>query len=117
MELETAQTVLAIIVSVALVVWLAGLQILLTSSRAGKMPRDETGLADDVPDNWLAGNAEIQGDPRTLANKLAALLAKGDLGPVAIREKSDDRVSFERPNGGIAKRPAGHWFRQGEVRF
>ncbi len=121
MDPQVSQTVFAAITAVATVVWLVGLQFLLTSSRQGRagpqqVPAEEAG-AGEGREGWLSGSAEVDGDASTLASRAATILAKGAFGPVKILEKTDDRVRFERVEAGLGRQPAGHWFRRGELRF
>ena len=124
MDPEVAQVVLAAITAVGAGVWLVALRFLINSARnvraAQPQALAETDLAGEGHDGWLSGSAEVEGDASTLASRAAAILARGDpftLGHVKILEKADYYVRFERAEAGVANRPAGYWFRRGELRF
>lgn len=116
MSPEVAQQVVFGITAVGFVVWLWSLSFLVKSARLMK-PERQDDLAEQPARNLLSGSAEVEGDPKTLAAKAAAVLAKGSLGPLKIVDKTDDRLVFERLDLGISKQPAGRWFRRGELRF
>jgi hypothetical protein len=124
MDPEVARVVLAVITAAGAVVWLAGLQFLLASSRARRSGTRhdpaEVALAGGPPEGWLAGSAEVEGQASALASRAAAVLAQSSpsaFGPVMILEKADDHVRFEQAGVGVGNRPAGQWFRRGELRF
>jgi len=113
---ETAQQVVFGITAVGFVVWLISVNFLVKAARllqAGNQDRFDEPPAQKL----LTGSAEVDGDPKNLAAKAAAVLAKGTLGPVKIVDKTAERIVFERVDAGIANQPAGRWFRRGELRF
>jgi hypothetical protein len=118
MTIEAAQIVLATITAVGFIVWLVGLQILVTAARVGKaanLPNDD--LNEPASEEWLTGSAEVEGQPASLVKRAAALLAKhgpGYLVPLKIVACTDDHLAFERLDS-VAAGP--HWFRRGELRF
>jgi hypothetical protein len=116
MSPEIAQQVVFGITAVGVVVWLLSLNFLVKSARLLQLAKQE-GFSEPPAQNLLTGSAEVEGDPKALAAKAAAILAKGTLGPLKIVDKTDDRIVFERPDPGIANQPAGRWFRRGELRF
>lgn len=116
MSPEVAQQVVFAIAAAGLVVWLISLNFLVKSARLMQL-RNQEDAGEPLTQSMLIGSAEVEGDPKALASKAAAVLAKGTLGPVKIVEKTDDRIVFERVDTGIAKQPAGRWFRQGELHF
>src|SRR5262245_4234089 len=75
MTTEVAQIVLAAITTVAAVVWLAGLQYLLTSARQGAKSEDREGadaeMVEDPLTRCLSGSAEVEGQAGALASKAA----------------------------------------------
>jgi hypothetical protein len=124
MDIETARIVLAVIVAVEAVVWIAGLQFVIASARmnVGEQPAEDgdAGIVSERREGWLTGEAEVSGEPGTLASRAAVILAKGTLfatGPVRILEKTDERIRFERGGDVIANQAAGGWFLRGELRF
>jgi hypothetical protein len=124
MDPEVARMALWGITAVGAVAWLAGLQFLLASPRSRRGgPQEapaEASLAGEGREGWLSGSAEVVGEAGALASRAAAALAKGNLstfGPVKILEKADDHIRFEGVGEGVANRPAGQWFRRGELRF
>lgn len=116
MSQEIAEQVIFGITAVGFVVWLLSLIFLLKSASLIQ-PATHDGFDDSPGQRLLAGNAEIDGDPKPLAVKAAAVLASGTLGPVKIVDKADDRIVFERLEPVTGKQPAGRWFRRGELRF
>lgn len=116
MSPEIAQQVVAGITLLGGLVWLLSLNVLVKSARLAQAPREER--YDELPvRNMVTGRAEVEGDPRSLATRAAAVLARGALGPLKIVEKTGERIAFERLDPGIANQPAGRWFRRGELRF
>jgi hypothetical protein len=114
MDAEVARVVLAVITAAGAVVWLAGLQFLLASSRARRAAEQpdpaEFALGGGAPEGWLSGSAEVEGPASALASRAAAVLAQGSpsaFGPVLILEKADDHVRFERAGVGVGNQPAG----------
>ena len=79
MDPDAAGILLAAITALGTVVWLVALRFLIAS--AHKVPgRRAQALGDaDQPaeghEGWLTGNAEVEGDPSTLASRAAAVLA------------------------------------------
>jgi hypothetical protein len=116
MSSETAQHLVFGITGVGVVVWILSLNFLVRSARL-MQPAKEEGMSELPAQKLLSGIAEVEGDPKALANKAAAVLAKATLGPLKIIEKSDNRIVFERLEPGIANQPAGRWLRRGEFRF
>jgi hypothetical protein len=124
MDPETASVVLAAITAVGAVVWLAGLQFLIRSHprrQFGEQPDSaEAVRADECPEGWFCGSADVEGESRALATRAAALLANSTpltFGPVKILEKTDRDIRFERVEVGQANQPPAQWFRRGELRF
>jgi hypothetical protein len=124
MDEELAKTVLAGITLVGAVVWLIGFEFLRASARKAReyqrQRADDGGVADEQSEGWYSGTADVEGDASALAARAAAVLARGNLatfGLVRIVEKTDDRVRFDRADGGPGKRPATQRFRRGEFRF
>lgn len=120
MSTETAQLVLGIIGGVGFIVWLAGLQFLFSSARVGQRENASRDFQEPIPENWLAGSAEVEGQPAVLAKRAAALLVKqtpGPFGPIKIVEGSDDRLVFERVGPRVGGLQQGEWLRRGEMRF
>jgi hypothetical protein len=116
MSPEIAQQVVFGITALGAVVWLWSLSFLVKSARLMK-PAKQNDFDEQPAQKLLTGSAEVEGNPKTLADKAAAILAKGMLGPLKIVEKADDRIVFERVDPGMANQPAGRWFRRGEFRF
>lgn len=116
MSPEIAQQVVFGITAVGFVVWLCSLSFLVKSARL-MQPANQEGFDGSPAQCRLAGSAEVDGDPKRLAAKAAAILAKNTLGPLKIVEKTDERIGFERLDPGIANQPAARWFRRGEFRF
>ena len=112
----TRQQIIIGITVVGAVVWLWSLTFLVKSARLAK-PAPEIWENGSLPQNPLGGIAEVEGDPKTLAGRATALIAKSGLGPVKIVEKTNNRLVFERADPGIARQPAGQWFRRAEFRF
>jgi hypothetical protein len=121
MSAETAQTTLYAITAVAFVVWLFGLQFLITCARVPKRPPpDRLDLAQPTSSNALVGTAQIDGVAADLAVKTAALLAKGDagrLGPMKILDRTENRVVFEGVSLDPVTSSLGRYIRRGEIRF
>ena len=121
MTTETAQLVLAAIAGVGFIVWLAGLQFLFASARAGKTETPATSdLHEPLPENWMVGSAEVEGQRAALAKRAAGLLVKqgpSSFGPIKIVEANDDRVVFERVGPMAGNAQQGCWLRRGEMRF
>jgi hypothetical protein len=124
MDPDMARVVLAGITTLGAIVWLIGLQFLIASARTertGHQPAPgEADLSGGEPAGWLGGSAEVEGDARLLASRATTMLAKGNLatfGVVKILQKTDDSVLFERAEEGMGNRPAGQWFRRGELHF
>lgn len=115
MSQELAQQVIIGITVVGAIVWLWSLTFLMKSARMAKPALEDSDGS--TPENSLAGVAEVEGDPKTLAARAASLLAKGSLGPVKIVEKTDDRLVFERTDPGIARQSVSRLFRRGEFHF
>jgi hypothetical protein len=118
MDTETAQIVLLAITLVGAIVWMVGLQFLVSSYRIPKS-RPADGV-DPATDNWLTGSAEVEGPADALVTKAAAVLAKGNLfpfGPVKIVEKTTNRITFERLGPGGGNQMPARWFRRGELRI
>lgn len=122
MDPETARIVLAAILAIGAIVWLTGLQFLTGSHRAVKGQQPGEGILPElsvpVSKNWLAGSAEVDGQAKVLAARVASILAKGSpFGPVKIVEKGDEGIIFKRLGTGMANQSAGRWFQRGELRF
>jgi hypothetical protein len=113
---EVAQQVIFAITAVGFVVWLCSLSFLLKSAQM--LPSGSQNEIDEpTARKWITGCAEVEGIPKALAAKAAAILASGNLGALRIVEKTDDKIVFERLNPGMGKQPPGRWFRRGEIRF
>src|SRR5205085_205644 len=85
-------------------------------------PLDSAGFEGGGPSEgrFLTGAAEIEGQPATLANRAASLLARGTLFPdVALKivEKTDNLVRFERVDPTVQGQAVGRWFRRGQLSF
>jgi hypothetical protein len=113
---EIAQQVVFGITALGAVVWLLSLSFLVKSGRLMNAAKQDD-LDEQPAQKLLTGSAEVEGNPKTLADKVAAVLAEGTLGPLKIVGKADDMIVFERVDPGIARQPAGRWFRRGEFRF
>src|SRR5262245_59780704 len=99
MSTDVAQIVLAAIITVAAVVWLAGLHFLLASARLGTKNEDRECADPEVMEEPLApcvsGSAEVEGQAGALASKAASVFAQDKLfpfGPLKIVEKSENRL-------------------------
>jgi hypothetical protein len=120
MSSETAQLVLGLIAGAGFVVWLAGLQFLLTSARTAKSATSLPELTEPPPADWLLGSTEVQGQPATLVKRAATQLVKlgaGTVGTIKILECTDDRLAFERIGPMPGNMSQGNWLRRGELRF
>jgi hypothetical protein len=121
----TAQVLLYVITAAGFIVWLLGLQFLLTASRrriaANRQAAEQLELSEPPEANWIVGSTEVEGQPAALAVKAAAVLAKESiaaLGPLKIVQRTGDRVTFERINPSLAMQPS--WrggFRRGQLRL
>jgi len=116
MSPEIAQQVVFGITAVGAVVWLWSLSFLVKSARL-MQPAKQDGWDEPPARNLLAGRADVEGDPKALAARAAAVLAKGSLGPLKLVAKTDNRIVFERLEPGMANQHAARWFRRGELRF
>jgi hypothetical protein len=124
MNVETAQMVLVAITALAALVWLTGLQFLISSARKEQRrePLDSTGSEAVGPSegSLLTGAVEIDGQPALLASKAASLLARSGLFPgvpVKILEKSDGHVRFEQVDPYAHGQAAGRGLRGGQFSF
>jgi hypothetical protein len=120
MDTETAQFVLIAIAAVGAVVWLIGLQFLLSTFRRDRerFPQTpEVAELGDVSPHLVAGSVEVDGEPADLSVKAAAVLAKGLAGwtPFKILERTDQRLSFENIASNVNQ--PGHFLREGQLRF
>jgi hypothetical protein len=120
MSTETAELFVAIAAGVGFIAWLAGLQFLIASARVGRNEAPAGGnLGEPLPENWLVGSADVDGQPAALAKRAAAFLVKetaGPLGPIKIVERNDNRLVFEHV-GPVTGAGQGSWLRRGEMRF
>jgi hypothetical protein len=121
---ETAKGVLFGITALAVIVWLAALQFLLSSARKGQRQDnpDPPGFSDAARsgDNILTGEAEVEGQASVLSARAASLLARGSLlpnVPMKIVEKSDSHIRFERVEPGGEGQTSGRWLRRGQLSF
>jgi hypothetical protein len=122
MDPQVAQLLLGAITALAAVVWLLGLQFLLTAYRLGQTQyRDIAGhdSGSQFTANCLAGSAEVDGQASALAARATSILVSGTLplGPLKIVERTDSHIRFERVGPGVAGQPAAGWFRQGQLWF
>lgn len=118
MDAETAQLVLIGITGLGAIFWVVALNFLSRCSRRGQST-ESLAFGESWSTNHLIGGTEVDGQPRQLAARAAAVLVQGNqsfFGPVKIAEKTDDRIAFERLEG-LANQSAGHWFRRVELRF
>jgi hypothetical protein len=116
MSSETAEIVLAVTCFVAALVWLAGLWFLVWSYRSTAVQAEpmenELGETDPATKDWLLGSVEIEAPSQGLVDKLARMLVKISSGSLAVSDKTQDRLSFQRvgpPVGGLPER--------GEIQF
>jgi hypothetical protein len=124
MDQDVARIVLGSLTAVGAVVWLMGLQFLLTTFR-GQRSREPEAFGEldfdrEDHEGWLAGSTEVEGEAPALASRAAAILIQGNLGalgPVKILDKAPDRIRFERVGMGAGRGSPGQWFRRGELRF
>jgi hypothetical protein len=96
---QAAQLIVTGIAGLAALAWVAGVLFLKASARAGRVTPDER-FGFDQPEGTsrVAGSVEVEGQPWQLAQKAAAVLAKGAspmLGPVKILSKTDERIELE----------------------
>ena len=120
MSEETARTVLYAMTSVGAILWLSGLATLRMASREGHAVEapDPDRFGPDEPresGNVLVGAEVVEGTPAELSRRAAACLASegaGWLGPIRVRERTDERVRFEALPG-----PAWNALRGGALRF
>jgi hypothetical protein len=120
MDSETAQNLLMAITGIGALVWLIGLQFLVSSCRRQTISRADELAADAfaLPNGGLTGSAEIEGQPNALAANAASILAKGSLfGPVKILAKTDDQIAFECLGAMAANQVGARWFRRAILRF
>jgi hypothetical protein len=125
MSVEAAEVLLAVITAIGLAVWISALQFLWTTTRMGKSAAAPTSdgavLHDQLPANWFVGSLEIDGEPNALIDRVVSILVKtssfspGALGPLKIKERTNDRIVFEHPGFGIPQQ--GILFRQGRLMF
>jgi hypothetical protein len=120
MDIDTAQFVLIAIAASGAVVWLIGLQFLLSTFRRDRerfrQTSDGVDLGQASP-HLVAGSVEVDGEPAELSVKAASVLAKGLAGwtPFKIRERTDNRLTFENIASNVNQ--PGHFLREGQLRF
>src|SRR5262249_29891763 len=116
MSSETAEVVLAIICTIAAIVWLTGLWFLLSSQRAGSAASlqtdDDFGGSESLPKDWARGRVEVEAPIQGLADKAAAALVKLSSGAISVSDKTQDRLSFQRVGPPLAGLPE-----RGEIQF
>lgn len=97
MSAETARTILVAVTAVGAVVWLISLWFLVTSYRGTPTEPTVDHLArpEQLPQGWLLGSVEVDGQPSSLVDKLASVLARETPGSVKILEKTNAGVTFE----------------------
>jgi hypothetical protein len=119
MSEEIARTVVIAITAVGVVVWLTSVAVLLRATRerqARALEAAERFEIDGEPAaGTIVGEADVEGQPEDLSEKLAVLLARdgmGPLGPVKVLARDRKQVAFESsgPAFGQAAFRRG-WFR------
>jgi hypothetical protein len=125
MSEETARAIVITITAIGGVAWLAGLTVMLRATRE-RQARDDTAadpfhFESEPHAATITGGAEVDGEPESLAAKLAERLALnglGPFGPVKIVGSSRQAVAFEAAGQDLgAGGYGGSGFRRGHVRF
>ncbi|HEV3143553.1 MAG TPA: hypothetical protein VGZ47_06665 [Gemmataceae bacterium] len=115
MSSETAEIVLAIVCTIAAIVWLVALWFLVWCYRSAVQPapiENELGENDPASKDWVRGTVEIEAPMQGLADKAAALFTKISSGSLSITEKTQDRLVFQRVGPAVAGLPE-----RGEIQF
>jgi hypothetical protein len=118
MSEEIARTVVIAITAVGVVVWLTSVAVMLRATRerqARALEAAERFEIDGEPvAGTIVGEADVEGQPEELSEKLAVLLARdgmGPLGPVKVLARDRQQVAFEScPTPGQVSFRRG-WFR------
>ena len=118
MDEDAAKLVVIAITAVGALAWLAGLTVTLRASRerqeSARLAAERFSVEGEPGPGTIVGEADVEGRPEELSNKLAAQLAResvGAFGPVKVVARDDREVAFE---------PAGapvNGFRGGRVRL
>jgi hypothetical protein len=100
-----SQLIVIGIAAVGTIAWLAGLSVMARATRERRARAEEAAARFDVEDatagGTIVGEAEVEGRPEQLSEKLAGLLAReglGPLGPVKIVACDRNELVFE-PGG------------------
>lgn len=123
MNIEAAQLVFAIIVTIGAIVWLIALQFTIAAfqlKRATPGSADALDFTDKPPRSWYFGSAEVDGEPGVLSRKAAHVLARESslsLGSLKVLEQTDRRVRFERIGQYSSHQTQGLWFSRGLFQF
>ena len=125
MDEDTAKTIVIGITAVGAVAWLAGLSVMIRTTRERRAGTGDSAESFDAegarPPGTIVGRADIDGQPESLSAKLAERLARnglGPFGPVKIVACDRHEVAFEAAGqdlGAVAY--AGSGLRRGRVRF
>ena len=121
MDQNTAQGIVVLTTAVGVVAWLAGVTVMLRTTRARHARALEALERFDVEagaaESMVVGESEVEGQPEQLATKITGLLARdamGPLGPVKIVSCDRKEVVFE-PAGHVNNGMGG--FTQGRIRL
>ena len=115
MDPETGQFVVVAITAAGGLAWLAGLSAIVWSSRESRATDERFAVDGLSATATIVGEAEVNGEPEELSERLAGQLARdgggGPFGPVKIIARDRREVAFE-PAG-----PASFGLRRGRVRL
>jgi hypothetical protein len=125
MDEETAKTIVIAITAVGAMAWLAGVTVMIRTTRERQAGANEAAGQFDVdgarPAGTIVGGADVDGQPEALAAKLAERLARdglGPFGPVKIIACDRREVAFEAAGTDLgAAGYAGSGFRRGQAHF
>jgi hypothetical protein len=107
MDTDTARIIVLAVASILAIAWLFALQAMVTAARARSFRVREAAGRFDIDERFATGTyvgeVDVDGTPRGLSKKLAAMLARGPLGPVKILACDAQEVAFESgaPSPGI----------------